>query len=358
MKTNDKSLENNSENQLTKLTANIKAAGCAAKISPAQLSEIVRRLPRFLDENLLTSIDTFEDAGVYKISDELAIIQTLDFFPPVVDDPFVFGKIAAVNALSDVYAMGGQPLLAMNILSFPVCDYPLDVAQRIVEGGAEAVVEAGAILVGGHSIQGQEPLYGLSVMGTVHPERIWRNSGAQDGDAVIIAKAIGTGASLLAHKGGVLSEAAADELFNSLTRSNRVVMEIATEFPIHAATDVTGFGLIGHLHEMSKASGFQAQLLSAKVPLLIEALTCAEQGLVPAGAYSNRKSYESIAQIDDSVPLALSDLLFDPQTAGGLLLAIENQKAAALEQKLREAGFNAAIIGSFKKGDAGKVEVT
>jgi len=345
------------ENQ-TKLTANIKAAGCAAKISAHQLSEIVRGLPQFASGNLLTSISTFEDAAVYKITDELAIIQTIDFFPPVVDDPFLYGKIAAVNALSDVYAMGGRPVLALNILGFPVCDYPLSVAQQIVQGGAAALQEAGALLAGGHSIQTTEPLYGLSVMGTIHPDKILRNDGAKANDEIVLAKALGTGIGLLAYKGAVLTRASADQLFASLTQLNAKALEVALDFSIHAATDVTGFGLIGHLHEMARGAGSIAAHVSASdLPLLSEALSCAEQGLVPAAAYANRKSYESICDIDESLDVALADILFDPQTSGGLLLAVEKGQGKKLADKLKSAGYSAAHIGNFVEGKSGHVEI-
>ena len=339
------------------MTANIKAAGCAAKISAAQLSEIVQGLPEFKNANLLTDIGTFEDAAVYKLSDDLAIIQTIDFFPPVLDDPFLYGKIAATNALSDVYAMGGQPLLALNVLCFPVCDYPLEIAQRIVGGGAQAVMEAGALLVGGHSIQGPEPLFGLSVTGTVHPDKILTNGGAQGGDAILVTKAIGTGACLLALKGGVLDDDARDYLIASLTLSNGKALELARKYTIHAASDVTGFGLIGHLHEMSKAAGLKVRLFANKIPYLPQALSCAEQGLVPAGAYANRKSYESVTNVAQSIDLSISDLLFDPQTSGGLLLSLPFDEAPRLETALRQAGHDCGLIGVFENGEAGHVEV-
>lgn len=345
-------------NVVTKLTANIKAGGCAAKISAAQLSEIVRGLPDFARPELLTTIGSFEDAAVYKISEELALVQTIDFFPPVVDDPFLFGKIAAVNALSDVYAMGAVPAIALSILVFPVCDHPLSVAQQIVAGGASALQEAGAALAGGHSIQGPEPLYGLSVTGFIHPKHILTNGGGKNGDRLVLTKPIGTGALLLASKGGLLSEDAQQVLFSHLTQLNKKALEIAKQFPLNAATDVTGFGLIGHVHEMAKSSGLSATLTADRVPFFEGARAFAEQGLVPGGAYANRTSYEAICSIRNGIDLAVSDLLYDPQTAGGLLFAVKEADAERLAAALRQGGLTGEIIGHLQNGTAGQVEIS
>jgi selenide,water dikinase len=340
-----------------KLTAHVKAGGCAAKISPSQLAEIVRGLPKFSDPQLLTTIESFEDAAVYKISDELALVQTIDFFPPVVDDPFLFGRIAAVNAISDIYAMGGRPVMALSVLCFPTCDFPISVAQKIVEGGAVALKEAGAALVGGHSIQAPEPIYGLAVTGLIHPQKILTNGGAKAGDALVLTKRIGSGALLLAHKAEILSESSQKELFDSLTQLNGKALEIALPFEPHAATDLTGFGLIGHVHEMAKASGTKCVIFAEEVPLLTDARESATEGLVPAGAYANRNAYEKIAYINDAVDLAVSDLLFDPQTSGGLMFAVEAGRAEALAKALQSAGLTGSIIGKFTEGTPGQVEV-
>lgn len=343
--------------QSKKLTANIKAYGCAAKIGPAELAQIVASLPAFESENLLAATKDFEDAAVYKMSDDLAIVATIDFFPPLMDDPFMYGKIAAVNALSDVYAMGGKPLFALNVFCFPTCDYPLELAQQIIAGGAQAVKEAGCLLVGGHSIQSQEPIYGLAVTGTVHPEKVLRNSGAKVGDAILLCKPIGTGVAFLARKGGELSDAAWSGLLDSLSRLNGPCLEIARKYDLHAATDITGFGLIGHLHEMAQASGLSARVFCKQIPLLDEVEHCAEQGLVPAAAYANRNTYSTFCRIDDSVALSLSDLMFDPQTSGGLLFSLSNTEAQSALRDLQSAGWNASIIGNFVEADAGIVEV-
>ncbi len=340
-----------------KLTANIKAQGCAAKLSPLELSQILRSMPSFDSPNLLCGNKNFEDAAVYKIDDDLAIVSTIDFFPPVIDDPYLYGRIAAVNALSDIYAMGGKPLFALNVFCFPTCDYPLSIAEAIIAGGASAVKDADCLLVGGHSIQASEPIYGLAVTGAISPKKILSNDAAKSGDALILCKALGSGVALLSYKGEQLSETAFQELTASLTRLNKECLEIALKFNLHAATDITGFGLIGHVHEMAKASALKAVIESSKLPLLPEVLVCAEMGLVPAAAYANRKSYSSICSFDNNVSLAVSDIMFDPQTSGGLLLAVNAAEARSLCDSLRAADWPAEIIGNFRDGEAGTVEI-
>lgn len=346
-----------SSGSIEKLTTNIKAAGCAAKLSPVELAAIVQNLQVLKSPNLLAGINGFEDAAVYRVTDEIAIIQTIDFFPPVVDDPFLYGRIAAVNALSDVYAMGGRPILALNVLGFPTCDYPLEMARRIVEGGAEAALEAGAILAGGHSIQTKEPIYGMSVTGLVHPKKILTNAGAHEGDVIVITKPIGTGVCLLGIKGGLLADSDAAIVYHSMARLNAAALDAALKYPISAATDVTGFSLIGHLHEMAQASGLSVSLNSSAVPLLPQAKQCAAMGIVPAGAYANRNSYSSEVSFGSSVDLPITDLLFDPQTAGGLLLSCPEAESQSLLKDVIDAGCTAAIIGRFIKGAPGFVEV-
>jgi len=339
------------------LTANVKAGGCAAKIGAAELAQILTNLPLATSPNLLTGMEHFEDAAVYKISDELAIIQTIDFFPPVVDDPFLYGMISAANALSDVYAMGGTPILALNVLCFPTCDFPIEVVRDIVRGGATQVQAAGAILAGGHSIQSREPIYGLSVTGVVHPSKILTNGGAKAGDGIVLCKPIGTGVALLGMKANLMSKNADDVLLNSLTTLNNKTLEIALKFSPHAATDVTGFGLIGHVHEMAKASGLSAQIWADQIPFLPEVLELADQGFVPAGAYGNRKSYEQFTTYISDVDLPITDLLFDPQTSGGLLFAIPFEQSEQLVKELGALDIQAACIGKFKAGTSGFVEV-
>lgn len=351
-----------------KLTANVKAGGCAAKISSAELHEILKSVSgndiRQTCPKLMTGIDNFEDAAVYKLSEQFAIIQTVDFFPPVVDDPYLFGVIAATNALSDIYAMGGRPILALNVLCFPTCDFPLDVVAQILKGGADQVARAGAVIAGGHSIQSPEPVYGLAVTGLVHPAHVLTNSGAKSGDKIVLCKPIGTGVALLGMKGKELSKDAEDALINSLTTLNKQSLEIALQSAqpvsnsdIHAATDITGFGLIGHIHEMSKGSGLAARLEVRQVPLLPKTLELAEQGFVPAGAYANRNSFEQFVSYIKEVDLALTDLFFDPQTAGGLLFSVEPKAAESLVSRLNSNGIKGAVIGEFFEGTVGQVEL-
>ena len=350
-------MTHHSHSSQAKLTANIKAAGCAAKIGARDLSEIVRVLPSLTCPDLLAGIENFEDAAVYRLTEDLAVVQTIDFFPPVLDDPYLYGRVAAANAMSDVYAMGGRPILALNVFCFPTCDYPLEVAQLILKGGADVVAEAGAALAGGHSIQAAEPIYGLAVTGIVHPARMLTNGGARAGDAVVLCKPIGTGIALLGLRGGVLTEPAQKALLSSITALNNKSLEVALKYEIHAATDVTGFGLIGHLHELGKASQLAARLWARRVPLLPEALKLAEQGFVPAAAYANRQSYESCVSFREEIELAVSDLLFDPQTSGGLMFSLPAAQAPALVNDLQELGLAAGCIASLRSGLAGLVEV-
>jgi selenide,water dikinase len=340
-----------------KLTANVKSGGCAAKIGSAELKALVSGLPRTHPAELIAGIDNFEDAAVYKISDQVAVVQTVDFFPPVVDDPYLFGQIAATNALSDIYAMGARPIFALNVFSFPTCDFPPEVAKEILRGGASQVVAAGATIAGGHSIQSQEVLYGLAVTGLVSPNSVLTNGGARVGDHLILTKPIGTGVALLGHKAGILSAKASELLIDNLTTLNRDALAIAQAFSIHAATDVTGFGLLGHLHEMAQASKLSFALDSSKVGILEETLALASEGFLSAGAYANRQSFETFVTLVKEVDLPLIDLLFDPQTAGGLLLAVAKEDSQALLKALLDKDIQATCIGEFRSGNPGFVEV-
>lgn len=310
------------------------------------------KLPKFADENLLVGVATSDDAAVYKVSDELALIQTVDFFTPVVDDPYLFGQIAAANSLSDVYAMGGVPKLALNLVGFPGCLDP-SVLGDIMAGGADKVREAGAILIGGHSIQNDEPLYGLSVTGYVHPDRIWKNFGAKPGDGLILTKPLGSGVVNTAVKGDIASDRAQREAVEVMRSLNRKAKEALEGFNIHACTDVTGFGLIGHAVEMAEASDVTLVLERGSIPLIAEAEEYAAMGLVPAGAYRNRGYYASLTDLGDT-PEALADLLFDPQTSGGLLVSVDGSDAQRAMDRLADAGLDtrAALIGyAAEKGD-------
>jgi len=284
------------------------------------------------------------------------LIQTLDFFTPIVDDPYLFGQIAAANSLSDVYAMGGKPLTAMNIVTFPVCRLDAEVLLAILSGGQQKIAEAGAVMVGGHTIDDDEPKYGLSVTGTVHPSRILTNAGAQVGDALILTKAIGT---------GVLYTALRAELFadgvtaaaQSMAQLNRYAAEVMEKYTVHSCTDITGFGLLGHAYEMSSASGVELQIDSGAIPLLPDAAAAATMGLVPAGAYANRE-YLKLIFFDSGVPVNIQDLLFDPQTSGGLLISLPSEQAESIVQEMKSAGVAAATcIGRVVKKGKGQINV-
>lgn len=301
-------------------------------------------MPKFKDPNLLVGFDTSDDASVYKLDEHTALIQTVDIFPPVVDDPYEYGRIAAVNSLSDVYAMGGTPKLALNIFCFPE-DLPKNIVQAILQGGYEKVQEAGALITGGHTIQDSEPKYGLSVTGFAHPSEIWMNNCVQEGDVLIVTKALGTGILTTAAKADLLAAGAYRTLVESMTRLNRYAAEVMRSYNISSCTDVTGFGLLGHAFEMAYGSGMTINLDHTKLPILPEALDMAETGIIPAGAYRNRDYLDDVVLVKESVPLAAEDILYDPQTAGGLLVALPEAEGIQLVQELNDAGETARIAG-------------
>jgi len=347
--------ENIDNNHL--LTVNSRTSGCAAKISAAELNAILADLPKPICKELIAGIANFEDAAVYKISDDLAIVQTIDFFPPILSDPFLFGQVAANNALSDIYAMGAKPIFALNVLSFPTCDYPLDTVKAILKGGLDQMEKAGTILAGGHSIQTSEILYGLAVTGLINPSKVLTNGGARPGDSLLITKPIGTGIALLGFKADSLSTDGTRVLMEVLTSLNNGLLPHLERFPIHAGTDVTGYGLAGHLHEMAKASGLACKLNFSKIPLIPDVSKLANEGFVPAAAYGNRKSFEMWVSFEKGIELAFEDICFDPQTAGGFLLAVERGRAQECCAALAKTSMSAAIIGSFEEGQSGFVEV-
>ena len=304
------------------------------------------KLPKLRkDENLLVGLDTSDDAAVYKVSDDVAIIQTLDFFTPVVDDPYLFGQIAAANALSDIYAMGGTAKVAMNIVAFPNCLSP-SVLGDIMKGGADKVAESGALLIGGHSIQNDVPLYGLSVTGFVHPEKIQKNYGAKEGDILIITKQVGTGIVSTAAKVDMASKEACEEAIKVMTTLNRLPKEIMDNYPVHACTDVTGFGLLGHGVEMAEPSEVSFELYADEIPYVTESMSLAEMGMIPEGAYKNKKYFDSKVDLS-GVKEVYGDLLFDPQTSGGLLYAVEAKYGEDIIKALKGSSLatEVAIIG-------------
>jgi len=288
--------------------------------------------------------ETSDDAAVYKITDELALILTIDFFTPVVDDPYLFGQIAAANALSDIYAMGGRPFLALNIACLPACLSP-DEAAAIIRGGADVVMEAGAVIGGGHTVVDEEPKYGLAVAGFVHPAEMLTNAGARPGDLLVLTKPLGTGIAVTAYKGGLAGEeltSAAVELMRAL---NKKAAECAVQHGARACTDITGFGFLGHAAEMAAASTVTLEIFSSRLPLLPGVLDLADMGLLPAGAYENRRFLEGRVVFGEGVPRALQDVLFDPQTSGGLLVAAEPERAGKMAEEMRAAGVPAAVVG-------------
>ena len=336
---------------VVKLTAGSAYGGCGAKLAKGLLEKILCGLPRLESEDVLVGIEYADDAGVIRVSDDLAIIHTTDFFPPMVDDPYTFGRIAAVNALSDVWAMGGVPLAGMNLVSYPLKDLGDEPLKEILRGGLSALAEAGAVLAGGHTVEGNELLYGLAVTGTVHPEKIWRNAGARPGDALLLTKPLGTGVITTAAKAEMADPTALSTALRWMSTLNRKAADALREVEAHAVTDVTGFGLAGHAAEMAEASGTAVTIDLAALPLLPGARDAAATGLVPAGAGKNRQSVAAILQIDSGADELAVDLCFDPQTSGGLLAAVPADQADALVRRLP----GSAIVGRVTDGDAGSV---
>ncbi len=294
-------------------------------------------------------METSDDAGVYRLTDETALVQTVDFITPPVDDPYLFGQIAAVNALSDVYAMGGKPLTAMNLVGFPSKDLPPETLKGILAGALNKIQEAGAVLVGGHSTDDEEPKFGLSVTGLVHPQHIWRNSTARVGDQLILTKPIGSGVLFNANRKGWVSQAALDECLKLVSTLNRVPAEIAAPHAPHAATDITGFGLAGHVHHMAKGSGHTFRIELARVPIMAEAIEMYRKGETTGVNAANRALVEDDLRFDTDLPLWHREIVFDPQTAGPLLFAVEPGCAETLLSQLRGGGLShAARIGEVR----------
>ena len=330
-----------SEIKLTRLSG---SAGCAAKLGPGALSEIVRGLPKQHDENLLIGFDLSDDACVYKINDGLVMIQTVDFFPPVVDDAYTYGQIAAAIALSDVYAMGGTPCLALNLLCIPG-KIAQDVAQDILKGGLDKAAEAGAVIAGGHTIDDNEPKYGLCVTGIAKPGEIWTNAGAVPGDMLVLTKPLGTGISITAKKLDKLTDEELLPAIESMRALNKYARDAAVKTGINACTDVTGFSLLGHAREMAFASGVTLEISAEKPALLPHVAALAKEGIIPQGAYRNRKYLEDKIIIGEHIPAYLTDILFDPQTSGGLLISLPGEKADMLMGLLEKITPHARIIG-------------
>lgn len=322
-----------------------KGGGCTAKLGAGVLSRVLERLPKGpQDENLLIGYDSKDDAAVYRVTEDAAIVQTLDFFPPMVEDPYLFGKIAATNALSDVYAMGGDVRTALNIVCFPE-DMDLNILGEIMRGGSEKVIEAGGILAGGHSIADDSVKYGLSVTGVVHPQKMYPNNQGQPGDVLILTKKLGVGIICTANRIHEASEAAMNEAAVSMTTLNRRASEICRKYEIHACTDVTGFGFLGHLHEMMD-NRHSCQIFAGQVPVMTEALHYAEEFFLTAAAQKNRNHLEGYVHFEN-ISFAMEEVLFDPQTSGGLLIAVRADQAEELLAELQEEGLPARNVGKI-----------
>jgi len=333
------------DKQPVRLTQHAVRAGCAAKFSVGGLRDILRELPLPTDPNVLVGHSGSDDAAVYRLSDDVAMVLTVDFFTPIVDDPYDFGRVAATNAISDVYAMGGRPMVALNIAGFPEGTMPGDVLREIIRGGADVARAAGVSIVGGHTVNDPEVKYGLAVVGTIHPDRIIRNGGARPGDRLILTKPIGTGVLATALKRGALSPEGTKRLIDVLTHLNREASELMLQHDPHACTDVTGFGLLGHANEMAEGSSATLVLRSSSVPLIEGAREAAEQGNLTGGGSATRRFLKDRVRIASSVGETLSALLHDPQTAGGLLIAVAPDQAEALLAKLKKNHPHAAIVG-------------
>ena len=335
-----------------KLTKLAKCAGCGAKVGAGVLAKLLDGIKVHHDPNLLVGFDKSDDASVYRISDELALVQTVDFFPPIDDDPYTFGQIAATNALSDVYAMGGEPKLALNIMAIPDT-LPKEAVHALLRGGYDKVYEAGAIITGGHSILDDEPKYGLAVTGFVHPEKLLTNSGARPGDVLFLTKPLGIGVYTTAAKADLLSaegKALAKTLMTTLNKGARDVM---VRYRVHACTDVTGFALLGHALEMAQGSDTELAIDTQQLDLLPEAPELAAMGILPAGVYRNRSFAEEFVDAGKAA-LAVQDILYDPQTSGGLLIAVDPADADAMERELKNAVPSAQRIGTVRPYRGGK----
>lgn len=321
-----------------------RGGGCTAKLGPAALSRVLEKLPRPTDPNLLIGAESSDDAAVYRLTDDLAIVQTLDFFPPMLDDPYLFGQVAATNALSDIYAMGGEVKTALNIVCFPE-EMDLNILGEILRGGSEKVLEAGGSLAGGHSIADQEVKYGLSVTGVVHPQRILANNTGKVGDHLILTKPLGVGLLCTAARLGQADHQAFQGAVKSMTTLNKYAAQVAAKYRVHAATDVTGFGLLGHLHEMMRPH-LSARIFAHALPVLDTALDCADEFYLTAAGQRNR-NFATQRAVLHGLTFAQEELLFDPQTSGGLLLAVEEADAQPLLEELRTLDLPCGDIGTI-----------
>lgn len=321
-----------------------KGGGCTAKLGPGALTRVLEKIPRVSDPNLLIGYDSSDDAAVYRLTDDLAIVQTLDFFPPMVEDPYIFGQIAAANALSDVYAMGGDVKTALNIVCFPEA-MDLNILGKILLGGSEKVREAGGILAGGHSIADADVKYGLSVTGVIHPDKVFANNGCEDGDALILTKPLGVGIVCTAARVGAVEEADMELAVRSMTTLNRYASEVVRRYRVHGCTDVTGFGFLGHLCEMLGDS-HSAVIETGQIPFISGCEEYVEEFYITAAAQRNRNHVADKVRFED-VDFAMEEILFDPQTSGGLLVSMDPEDAPAALEELKKLGLPCAVVGKI-----------
>ena len=323
----------------------VEQGGCSAKLSAAELQQALTGLPKITHPNLLVDIETHDDGGVYKINDELALIQTTDFFPPVCSDPYDFGQVAAANALSDIYAMGGQVLMAMNLMLYPQ-EQPLEYLKEILRGGQEKVTEAGGVMMGGHTITDDIPKYGLAVTGSVHPEKVITNDAAKPGDVLILTKPIGTGVIISAWKNALIDESLYRQAVDSMKRLNNKGAEIMQDSGVKCATDITGFGLAGHALKMAKGSGVSIRLHTQDIPVFNHIIELIDMGVIPGASFRNKEFVRDECNFAKGVDYNYKILLFDAQTSGGLLMCVNKTKAGETLTNLKNAGYPAsAIIG-------------
>ncbi|MCU6707256.1 selenide, water dikinase SelD [Paenibacillus sp. J5C_2022] len=347
-----------SEQEGIKLTSLSSKGGCGCKIGPADLKGVLSHLAaKGENPNLLVGIDTSDDAGVYRINEETALVQTVDFFTPIVDDPYSFGQIAAANAISDVYAMGGKPLTVLNIVAFPISTLDKSILADILRGAADKVSEAGATLVGGHSIDDKEPKFGLAVTGVVHPDRVRTNAGARPGDKLILTKPIGVGVLTTSIKKDQLSSEEIERVTTVMATLNKTAAEVMEKYEVHGCTDVTGFGLMGHALEMAKGSNVGITIACASVPMLPRVRELAEKGFVPGGTKNNYLHVKGAVAFPENMDQIDQWLLCDAVTSGGLLIAVHPAQAEELLQELVQSGVEASIIGEATDQQAGTIVI-
>lgn len=340
-----------------RLTQYSTKSGCAAKISATDLTAVLKEVPLARVEQLLVGIEHGDDAAVFKISENLALVQTVDFFTPIVDSPYLFGQIAAANALSDAYAMGGKPITALSLVAFPP-KLGYSVLEEILKGGRDKIEESGAVVVGGHSLEDKEPKFGYAVTGIVHPEKFVTSKGVKIGDKLILTKPIGLGILATALKGGIIAEKEMMDAIDNARTLNKKASEIMMEVGVNGCTDITGFGFLGHLYIMLKASNKSALIYTKKMPIYLKALELAQIGFVPAGTHENKKFVKDYVEGEPTKDAVLMDILLDPQTSGGLLISVPSVKSDLLIQRLDEEGVKTKeLVGEIVKGKESHIEL-